>query len=173
MLLHDARREARISPAGELVLLEDQDRALWDRAQIAEGVALVERVLGGGPAGSYAIQAAIAALHSQAESAAATDWRQIAALYAILLRKFPSPIVELNHAVAVAMLDGPARALRLLDSLAARGSLAGYHLLPAARADLLRRLGRNDEARAAYREALALVTLPAERRFLESRLARL
>ena len=173
MLLHDARREARISPEGELVLLEDQDRTLWDRAQIKEGIGLVDGVLRSGPAGSYAIQAAIVALHSQADTAAATDWRQITALYAILLRKHPSPVVELNHAVAVAMLDGPEKALRLLDALTARGSLQGYHLLPAARADLLRRLGRNEEAKAAYREALALVTQPAERRFLESRLSRL
>lgn len=171
MLLHDARREARVSPEGELVLLDDQDRHRWDRAQISEGGGLIEEVLRGGEAGPYAIQAAIAALHSQAEDAANTDWKQIAALYGFLLRSNPSPVVELNYAVAVAMVDGPEKGLRLLDALSARGSLQGYHLLPAARADLLRRLGRREEARAAYREALAQVTLPAERRFLESRLA--
>jgi len=171
MLLHDARREARVSPEGELILLEDQDRSRWDRAQIAEGVTLVEEVLRGGVAGSYAIQAAIAALHCQAASPATTDWRQIAALYSLLLRRNPSPVVELNHAVAVAMVDGPEKGLRILDAMTARGELPGYHLLPAARADLLRRLGRKDEARAAYREALAQVTLAAERRFLETRLA--
>jgi RNA polymerase sigma-70 factor (ECF subfamily) len=173
MLLHDARREARVSPEGELVLLDHQDRSRWDRIQIAEGVALVKAVLRSGPAGPYAIQAAIAALHSEPADAEATDWRQIAALYAHLLRKAPSPVVELNHAVAVAMVDGPEKGLRLLDALAARGSLEGYHLLPAARADLLRRLGMREKARAAYRDALLLVTLPAERRFLELRLARL
>jgi RNA polymerase sigma-70 factor (ECF subfamily) len=171
MLLHDARREARVSPEGELVLLDDQDRTLWDREQISEGAKLVEQVLKSGVAGSYAIQAAIASLHSQADTAATTDWRQIAALYGLLLRRNPSPVVELNHAVAVAMVDGPEKGLRLLDALTARGALRGYHLLPAARADLLRRLGRIEAARAAYREALDLVTLPAERRFLETRLA--
>ena len=171
MLLHDARRDARVSPEGELVLLDEQDRTLWDREQIREGVALVEQVLRGGEAGSYAIQAAIAALHSQADAAATTDWKQIAALYGLLLRRNPSPVVELNHAVAVAMVDGPEKGLRLLDALSARGALRGYHLLPAARADLLRRLGRSEEARVAYLEALAQVTLPAERRFLETRLS--
>ena len=171
MLLHDARRDARVSPEGELILLEDQDRRRWDQAEINEGVVLVEEVLRAGAAGSYAIQAAIAALHCQADSAAATDWRQIAALYGLLLRRNPSPVVELNHAVAVAMVDGPEKGLRILDAMTARGALRGYHLLPAARADLLRRLGRKDEARAAYQEALAQVTLPAERRFLETRLS--
>lgn len=171
MLLHDARREARVSPEGELVLLDDQDRTLWDREQIREGVSLVEQVLRDGEAGSYAIQAAIAALHSQADTAATTDWKQIAALYGLLLRRNPTPVVELNHAVAVAMVDGPEKGLRLLDALTARGALPGYHLLPAARADLLRRMGRKAEARAAYHEALDRVTLPAERRFLENRLA--
>ena len=171
MLLHDARRDARVSPAGDVILLDDQDRSLWDRAQIHEGVELVEEVLRGGVAGPYAIQAAIAALHCQADSPATTDWRQIAALYGLLLRRHPSPVIELNHAVAVAMVDGPEKALRLLDALAARGALRNYHLLPAARADMLRRLGRSDEAKAAYREALAQVSLPAERRFLETRLA--
>ena len=172
MLLHDARREARVSPDGELVLLDDQDRRLWDREQIREGALLVEEVLRSGKAGPYAIQAAIAALHSQAVDAATTDWKQIAALYGFLLRRHPSPVVELNYAIAVAMVDGPDKGLRLLDALSARGSLKGYHLLPAARADLLRRLGRSEEARVAYREALAQVTLPAERRFLETQLSR-
>ena len=173
MLLHDARREARVSPEGELILLEDQDRSRWDRHQIEEGTALVEEVLRAGAAGSYAIQAAIAALHCQPDSPGTTDWRQIAALYGLLLRRNPSPVVELNHAVAVAMVDGPEKGLRILDAMTARGQLRGYHLLPAARADLLRRLGRKDEARAAYQEALAQVTLSAERRFLETRLAQL
>ena len=173
MLLHDARRDARVSPAGELILLDDQDRTRWDRGQIAEGVAEVEAVLREGEAGPYAIQAAIAALHCQAVSPATTDWRQIAALYSLLLRRHPSPVVELNHAVAVAMVDGPEKGLRLLDAMTARGELRGYHLLPAARADLLRRLGRKDEARAAYQAALAQVTLAAERRFLQARLAQL
>jgi RNA polymerase sigma-70 factor (ECF subfamily) len=171
MLLHDARREARVSPARELVLLDDQDRRLWDREQISEGVAIVEAALSSGESGSYALQAAIAALHCQAPDAASTDWKQIAALYGYLLRRNPSPVVELNHAVAVAMVDGPEKALRMLDALTARGTLQGYHLLPAARADLLRRLDRKEQARAAYRAALALVTLPAERRFLETRLS--
>ena len=171
MLLHDARRDARVDARGQLVLLEDQDRTLWDRDQIREGVALVESVLRGGETGSYAIQAAIAALHNQADSAAATDWKQIAALYGLLLRRNPSPVVELNHAVAIAMVDGPEKGLRLLDALRGRGELCGYHLLPAARADLLRRLGRKEEARDAYREALQFVALPAERKFLETRLA--
>jgi RNA polymerase sigma-70 factor (ECF subfamily) len=171
MLLHDARRDARVDARGQLVLLEEQDRTLWDRDQIREGIAMVEYVLRSGETGSYAIQAAIAALHNQADAAAATDWRQIAALYGLLLRRNPSPVVELNHAVAIAMVDGPEKGLRLLDALAGRGELRGYHLLPAARADLLRRLGRKEEAREAYREALRLVALPAERKFLETRLA--
>ncbi len=171
MLLHDARRPARVSPAGELILLDQQDRNKWNRDQIREGVELVERVLRNGEAGPYALQAAIAALHCQAPGPEATDWRQIAALYALLLRKTGSPVVELNHAVALAMVDGPGKGLQLLDALAARGSLAGYHLLPAARADLLARLGRRAEARDAYLASLALVSLPAERQFLEARLA--
>jgi len=171
MLLHDSRREARVTGEGDMVLLEDQDRARWDQAQIAEGLALVEEALRAGPAGAYAIQAAIAALHARAARAADTDWRQIAALYARLFALHPSPIVMLNHAVAVAMSDGPEAGLRLLDQLVDRQLLPGYHLLPAARADLLRRLGRREEAAQAYSEALTLVGNEAERRFLERRLA--
>jgi RNA polymerase sigma-70 factor, ECF subfamily len=171
MLLHDARKEARVGAGGELVLLEDQDRARWDRAAIAEGLALVEGVLREAPPGSYALQAAIAAVHARAPRAADTDWRQIAALYALLRGTHPTPVVALNHAAAVAMSDGPAEGLRLLDELEAAGELAGYHLLPAARADLLRRLGRLPEAADAYRRALALVGNEADRRFLERRLA--
>lgn len=170
MLLHDSRRDTRMSADGELVLLEDQDRSRWDREQIGEGVRRVHEALNGGPAGSYAIQAAIAALHSQPLTAAETDWRQIAALYALLLQVAPSAVVELNHAVAVAMVDGPAEGLRLMNAIAARGELSEYHLLHAARADLLRRLDRSDEAMAAYEAALGLATLEPERRFLTSRI---
>jgi RNA polymerase sigma-70 factor (ECF subfamily) len=170
LLLHDSRRDARATPEGDLVLLENQDRDRWDRAEIAEGLSLVERALRRGPPGPYALQAAIAAVHARAARAPDTDWRQISALYALLLARFPSPVVELNHAVAVAMTEGAQAGLRLLDSLAARGELSAYHLLPAARADLLRRLGRTSEAAAAYRSALALATNPAERRFLQRRL---
>ncbi len=171
MLLHDARRCARVGPSGEVVTLEEQDRRLWDRAQIGEGLALVESALRNGGAGFYALQAAIAALHAQADAAEHTDWRQIAVLYDILRRRYPSPIAELNHAAAVAMAEGPARGLGLLDALQARGDLRSYHLLPAARADLLRRLGRAQEAAAAYRLALEFITSGPERRFLERRLA--
>ncbi len=180
MLLHDARRATRIDAAGEIVLLEDQDRARWRRDEIAEGLALVHAALQrprpAGPGrpglpGAYALQAAIAACHASAATAARTDWREIAALYGLLARVQPSPVVELNRAVAVAQAEGPERGLALLDALAASGALAGYHLLPAARADLLRRLGRAPEAEAAYRSALALALNPAERRFLERRLA--
>ena len=170
MLLHDSRRETRADADGALVRLEDQDRARWDRSQIAEGAALVEEALSSRPPGVYALQAAIAALHAQATTAAETDWRQIAALYAILYRAQPTPIVELNRAVAVAMADGPERGLALIDQLESRGELAGYHLVAAARADLLRRLGRHEEASAAYRRALSEATNDAERRFLEARL---
>jgi RNA polymerase sigma-70 factor, ECF subfamily len=169
LLLHDSRRDARETPEGDLVLLEDQDRSRWNQAEIAEGLSLVERALRRGSPGPYALQAAIAAVHARAIRASDTDWRQITALYALLLARFPSPVVELNHAVAVAMSDGLEAGLRLLDALSARGELSGYHLLPAARADLLRRLGRTTEAAAAYRSALGLVTNPAERRFLQHR----
>lgn len=169
MLLTDARRATRTDDTGALVLLEDQDRSRWDRERIAEGVSLVQPALRDGRSGSYAVQAAIAALHAQAPSVQATDWRQIASLYHVLAQRRPSPVVELNRAVAIAMVDGPERGLDLLAAI----QLPGYHLLPAARADLLRRLERKSEAAAAYREALTLVTNDAERRFLEQRLAAL
>ena len=172
MLLHDSRRQTRLDGSGNLVLLEEQDRTRWDRSQIAEGAALVEAALGDGarPPGQYALQAAIAAVHAQAPSAAATDWRQIAALYGVLARVHPSPVVELNRAVAVAMSGGIEGGLALVDALERRGELGGYHLLPAARAELLRRLGRDVEAAESYRQALALVGNEAERRHLEKRL---
>jgi RNA polymerase sigma-70 factor, ECF subfamily len=172
MLLHDSRRETRLDASGDLVLLEDQDRARWDRAQIDEGAALVEAALSesGRPPGPYALQAAIAALHAQAPTAADTDWAQIAALYGVLARVHPTPVVELNRAVAVAMASGLERGLPLLDALSLDGGLAGYHLLPAARAELLRRLGRRDEAAHSYRQALALVGNDTERKHLEKRL---
>jgi RNA polymerase sigma-70 factor (ECF subfamily) len=171
MLLTDARRDARVDAAGEMVLLEDQDRSRWDRAEIGEGLALVEAALRAGPPGAYALQAAIAGVHARAARAEETDWHEIAALYAMLKAANPSGVVALNHAAAVAMAEGPAAGLRLMDAIVADGGLAGYHLLPAARADLLRRLGRMSEAAAAYREALALVGNETDRRFLERRLA--
>jgi RNA polymerase sigma-70 factor (ECF subfamily) len=174
LLLHDARRPARATPDGDIVLLEQQDRALWDREQIVEGLALVDRALRApGRPSPYAVQAAIAALHAQAPRHDATDWPQIVGLYEVLLRLQPSPVVELNHAAAVSMVDGPARALDLIDALTARGGLGDYHLLPAVRADLLRRLGRRDEARQAYRAALDRAKLEPERRLLARRLAEL
>jgi RNA polymerase sigma-70 factor, ECF subfamily len=173
MLLQESRRAARTTASGELVLLEDQDRTLWDRAQIAEGLLLVERAFAIGDVGPYTIQAAIAALHARAAHAAATDWPQIVALYDLLLRQSPSAVVELNRAVAVAMRDGPAAGLELIDAIVDRGELSGYHLAHAARADLLRRLGRALEAREAYERALALATQAPERRFLARRLSEL
>ena len=172
MLLHDSRRETRLDASGDLVPLEDQDRARWNRAQIDEGAALVEAALseGGQPPGPYALQAAIAALHAQADTPADTDWDQIAALYGVLARVHPTPVVELNRAVAVAMASGLEQGLPLLDALSRTGGLSGYHLLPAARAELLRRLGRRAEAVESYRQALALVSNEAERRHLEKRL---
>jgi RNA polymerase sigma-70 factor (ECF subfamily) len=172
MLLHDSRRETRLDGSGDIVLLEDQDRTRWDRAQIDEGAALVEAALraGGRPPGPYALQAAIAAVHAQAPTAAATDWREIAALYGMLARVHPTPVVELNRAVAVAMAGGLERGLALVDEIDHRGELAGYHLLPVARAELLRRLGRHAEAAVSYRRALALVSNEPERRHLEKRL---
>src|SRR5437773_8587492 len=169
LLLHDSRREARLDEAGEMVLLEDQDRRRWNHAQIAEALPLVEEALCGGP-GPYALQAAIAALHCQAPRAEDTDWPQIVRLYEVLERLQPSPVVSLNRAAAVAMVDGPGPALALVDALAAAGNLDRYHLLHSARADLLRRLGSPDEAAKSYARALALVTNDAERRFLERRL---
>jgi RNA polymerase sigma-70 factor, ECF subfamily len=173
MLLHDARRDTRSTPAGDLVLLDAQDRTQWDRAQIDEGAQLVDASLRSARVGPYAIQAAIAALHAKAPTAADTDWRQIAALYALLVERAPSAVVELNHAVAVAMVDGPESGLLLLDAIEARGELRDYHLLAAARADLLRRLGRTDAAVGAYEKALELAALEPERRFLERRIREL
>jgi RNA polymerase sigma-70 factor (ECF subfamily) len=170
MLLHDARREARVDPAGDLVLLEDQDRARWDADRIVEGRALVERTLRLGRAGPYQIQAAIAALHDEAPSWAATDWPQITELYRRLLAIDPTPVVELNLGVAVAMDQGPAVGLAVIDGLAATGALAAYPYLHAARADLLRRLDRKTEAAVAYRKALELTDNQAERTFLQRRL---
>ena len=170
MLLHDSRRAARLDAAGELVTLEEQDRSLWDRGQIAEGQTLAEAALRRGGAGFYALQAAIAALHAQGTRAEDTDWPQIAALYALLLRLHPSPVVALNHAAAVAMGERLERGLRLIEELEASGELEAYHLLPAAKADILRRLGRRPEAAAAYERALQLVTHDAERRYLQRRL---
>ena len=173
MLLHEARAPARYA-GGELVLLEDQDRRLWRQAMIAEGARLVEAALKATtPPSPYAVQAAIAALHDQAPSAAATDWRQIVGLYAVLMRLSPSPVIELNHAAALAMVDGPGVALQHVEALAARGVLADYDALPAVRADLLRRLGRAEEARGAYEEALRLARHDPARRFFTRRLAEL
>ena len=170
MLLHDARRTARVGADGELILLEDQDRSRWDSAQIAEGAALVEQALRQGRPGSYQLQAAIAAVHDEAASVGTTDWPQITILYQALRSMEPSPVVELNLAVAVAMAQGPATGLAMMDGLVADGVLAGYPYLHAARADLLRRLGRWTEATAAYRQALALTDNRPERSFLERRL---
>jgi RNA polymerase sigma-70 factor (ECF subfamily) len=171
LLLHDSRRKARASAEGELILLEDQDRSLWHADQIREGTALLESALRAGAAGPYALQASIAALHANAKTAAQTDWPQIAALYTALLKLNPSPVIEVNRAVAVAMARTPQDGLALLDDLAAREELADFHLLPAARADLLRRLGKCDAAADAYRRALALATNDVERRFLRRRVS--
>ncbi len=170
MLLQESRRAARTSTTGELVLLTDQNRALWNQDQIAEGVVLVEQALSSHRFGPYTLQAAIAALHAEAPSAAATKWAQIVGLYEVLARVEPSPVVELNRAVAIAMRDGPAAGLVLIDTILARGDLENYHLAHAARADLCRRLGRTVEARASYERALALARQAPERRFLERRL---
>jgi RNA polymerase sigma-70 factor (ECF subfamily) len=172
MLLHDARRAGRETAGGDIVLLEEQDRALWDAGQIAEGLRLVEDALRiPGRPQSYAVQAAIAALHARAPSYGDTDWPQIAGLYEVLLRISPSPVIELNHAAAVSMVDGPARALDLIDALQARGALDGYELMPAVRADLLRRLGRHDAARDAYRAATSATQLEPLRRLYARRIA--
>jgi RNA polymerase sigma-70 factor (ECF subfamily) len=173
MLLHESRRAARTSSEGELVLLEDQDRTLWNRDQIAEGASLVERALSSRRVGLYTLQAAIVAVHANSPSVSATDWEQIVGLYDLLLRVDPSPVVELNRAVAVAMRDGPEAGLALIDAILARGDLADYHLAHAARADLCRRLGRREEARNSYERALSLTQQEPERRFLERRLAEL
>jgi len=163
----------RASPSGNLILLEDQDRSLWNRELIAEGTALVERALSSRRIGPYTLQAAIAAVHAEAPSAAATDWAQIVGLYDVLARAEPSPVVELNRAVAVAMRDGPAAGLALVDAILARGELSDYRLAHAARADLCRRLGRAADARVSYERALVLTRQEPERRFLERRLAEL
>jgi RNA polymerase sigma-70 factor (ECF subfamily) len=171
LLLHDARREGRVGPGGELVLLEDQDRSRWDRAKIHEGIKLLDQAIRRGPAGPYRLQACIAALHAVAPTAEATDWRRITLLYDQLMAVADSPVVALNRAVAVAMVEGPAAGLDLMDTLAASGTLDSYHLLHAARGDLLRRLGRGPEAAAAYRRALELATNPVEQTFLSHRLS--
>ena len=174
MLLHDARRAGRKTAAGDIVLLEEQDRTLWDWHQIGEGLELVDDALRSpGPPQPYAVQAAIAALHARAPNYQDTDWLQIAGLYEVLLRIAPSPVIELNHAAAISMVDGPARALALIDALQARGGLDGYELLPAVRADLLRRLGRNDAAREAYVAATAATRLEPLRRLYARRIAEL
>jgi RNA polymerase sigma-70 factor (ECF subfamily) len=177
MLLHESRRPARSSGDGDLILLENQDRSLWKRELIAEGIALVEKALSaqrGRPRlGTYSLQAAIAAVHAEAPSAAATDWAQIVALYDVILRIAPSPVVELNRAVAVAMRDGPAAGLQLIDEILREGDLAQYHLAHAARADLCRRLGKTADALASYAKALSLARQEPERRFLERRIAEL
>jgi RNA polymerase sigma-70 factor, ECF subfamily len=173
MLLHESRRPSRISSEGELVLLEQQDRSTWNQAYIREGIGLVERALTTRRFGPYTLQAAIAAVHAEAPTPESTDWRQISALYSALLAMQPSPVVELNRAAAVAMHEGPAAGLALIDALLARGELRTYHLAHSARADLLRRLGRLDKARAAYEQARALATSDPERRYLEKRLREL
>ena len=173
MLLQESRHAARTSPTGELILLENQDRSLWNREQIAEGVALLEKALQSRRFGPYTLQAAIAAVHAEAIGPAATDWAQIVGLYDVLLRLDPSPVAELNRAAAIAMRDGPAAGLALIDALLARGELAGYHLAHGARAELCRRLGHIDDARAAYGRALSLARQLPERQFLARQLASL
>ena len=173
MLLHESRRAARTTAEGDLVVLEEQDRDLWDRALMAEGIALVQQALAAPEIGPYTLQAAIAAVHSSAPSFAATDWNQIIGIYDLLLQAMPSPIIEVNRAVAVAMRDGPWAGLVLVDTILARGDLSEYHLVHAAQADMYRRLHRTTEARAAYQRALALAQQSAERRYLERRMREL
>ena len=173
MLLHEARRPARTSPEGELVLLEDQDRSLWNRERIEEGVSLVEKALSSNRIGPYSLQAAIAALHAEARTAASTDWGQIVGLYDVLLEAVPSPVVALNRAAAIAMRDGPVAGLKIIDGITARGELDDYYLTHAARGDLYKRLGRVKDAAAAYRRTLELVTQEPERRFVIRRLEEL
>jgi RNA polymerase sigma-70 factor (ECF subfamily) len=173
MLLHESRRAARTTGDGEVVLLDDQDRSLWNREQISEGISLVEQALASRRVGPYTLQAAIAAVHAESPNAARTDWRQIVGLYDVLLRVDPSPVVELNRAAAMAMRDGPAVGLALIDALLARGDLTTYLHAHSARADLLRRLGRADEAIAAYEKALSLAPQEPERRFLARRIVEL
>ena len=173
MLLHESRRAARTSPTGELILLENQDRTLWNREQIAEGVALLEKALNSRRFGPYTLQAAISAVHAQAESVAATDWAQIVALYDQLAGIQPSPVVQLNRAVALAMRDGPEAGLAQIDAVLEHGELADYYLAHSARADMCRRLGRIAEARSAYEKALALTQQEPERQFLQERIRQL
>jgi RNA polymerase sigma-70 factor (ECF subfamily) len=173
MLLHESRRAARTSPTGELILLENQNRSLWNRAQIAEGVALLEKALKSRRFGPYTLQAAIAAVHAEAESVAATDWRQIVALYDRLVRIHPSPVAQLNRAVAIAMCDGPEAGLAHIDAVLEHGELANYYLAHSARADMYRRLGRTAEARSSYEKALALTQQEPERQFLQARIRQL
>ena len=173
MLLQESRRAARTSPTGELILLENQDRSLWNREQIAEGVALVEKALSSRRFGAYTLQAAIAAVHAEAESIAATDWRQIVALYNQLVRIQPSPVVHLNRAVAIAMRDGPEAGLTHIDAVLEHGELANYYLAHSARAEMCRRLGRTAEARSSYEKALALTQQEPERQFLQERIRQL
>jgi RNA polymerase sigma-70 factor (ECF subfamily) len=173
MLLQDSRRATRTSPTGDLILLEDQNRSLWNRDQIAEGALLVERALSSHQIGPYTLQATIAAVHAQAPSPAATDWAQIVGIYDVLFQAEPSPVVELNRAAAVAMRDGPLAGLTLVEAILSRGELGDYHLAHAARADLCRRLGRTADARASYERALRLTQQEPERRFLERRLREL
>src|SRR5262245_4122117 len=173
MLLHESQRRARTSPSGELILLSDQDRSLWDRVHIAGGAALVERPLASRRIGPYTLQAAIAAVHAEASSASATDWPQIVGLYDVLMRAAPSPVIELNRAAAVAMRDGPMAGLALIDAILARGELADYSPAHSARAELCRRLGKSGDARASYERALRLTRQEPQRRFLERRLAEL
>ena len=173
MLLHESRRAARTDANGEIVLLDDQDRSLWDRSLIAEGQSLVQQALGAREVGAYTLQAAISAIHSDAREPAATDWAQIVAIYDVLIQAVPTPVVELNRAVAVAMRDGPQAGLELVDAILTRGELAEYHLAHSVRADFCRRLGRTADARGAYERALALTRQEPERRFLEGRLREL
>jgi RNA polymerase sigma-70 factor (ECF subfamily) len=173
MILHEARRPSRTTPSGEMVLLEDQDRSLWNRAQIEEGIELVERALGSHRFGPYTLQAAIAAVHAEAVNPGATDWMQIVGLYDVLLRAEPSPVIELNRAAAIAMRDGPEAGLARIDAILARGDLTDYHLAHAARGDLCRRLGRVIDAIGAYSRALELASQEPERRFIARRLEEL
>jgi RNA polymerase sigma-70 factor, ECF subfamily len=173
MLLQESRRAARTSPAGELILQENQDRSLWNGEQITEGVALVERALKSRRFGPYTLQVAIAAVHAEAESAAATDWRQIVALYNYLVRIHPSPVAHLNRAVAIAMRDGPEAGLTHIDAVLEHGDLANYYLAHSARAEMCRRLGRTAEARSSYEKALALTQQEPERQFLQERIRQL
>jgi RNA polymerase sigma-70 factor (ECF subfamily) len=173
MLLHEARRSSRTTPSGEMILLEEQDRSLWDRRKIEEGVELVERALASRRFGPYALQASIAAVHAEASSSSATDWPQIVGLYDVLLRADPSPVIELNRAAAIAMRDGPEAGLALIDAILVRGDLTDYHLAHAARGDLCRRIGRIEDAISAYTRALELATQELERRFITKRLEQL